>query len=719
MTSARTYTKNIISEDPLVYTIDDVLTPEECDHFIELAKPTLAPSLVSTSNKGVTSSGRTSTNTWLVHDTDDVTKVCGERIAGIVEMPLENSEKYQVVHYDVSQEYRQHYDSWDHNGSEKTLRCMKYGGARLLTALVYLSDVEAGGGTRMTKLDHTVSAKKGRLLVFENTHRGTNLRHELTEHAGMPVEAGEKYIFNLWFKECKSSRLYSEFNPQYYETAAPVDNISLKVEEVVKAEEEATGDAEEEATGDCVVLNEDKELLLFRGFAAKHDVTKLRIAAQGAGAGDGSGARPSQWVKYGDVSSLTTKAESAFGIKRRFFENINVVEYAAEEVHHRHFMAYDLASERGQKYTAKLGQRVYTIMLALSDNMSVAFPTIGECILMNTGDMLCYKNVIAVTNMNRDAAMERQITNRGDAPGQLATISVRARTNRGESLTEYLAKLEEMNGLIEELPAPAAPVAPVATPTPTPTEAATEDYGDTLTSVFAAFDAKSVDHRWSGHKSFKYLFKGDFEYFGDCIRRYSALRSEEPCLNPENLARNYELDPELPIQIVNNVVTPSLLTLLQEYYRKTIDSNTWMLGDRQSNRYKAHNEPMSRFLHYETLPLIEKIVGKALRPTYTYLSAYVKGAELPPHTDRPDCEYTVSFVVDKPAGSQWDIYVHRPRQPVKHKGRYPEQPPVDECEAVDCEAGGLMLFQGTDHIHFREALTHDYYNILLLHYCAV
>ena len=57
---------------------------------------------------------------------------------------------------------------------------------------------------------------------------------------------------------------------------------------------------------------------------------------------------------------------------------------------------------------------------------------------------------------------------------------------------------------------------------------------------------------------------------------------------------------------------------------------------------------MSRFLHYECLSLIERIVGKSMKPTYTYLSSYVKGANLPPHTDRPDCEYTVSFVVDKP-----------------------------------------------------------------------
>ena len=30
-------------------------------------------------------------------------------------------------------------------------------------------------------------------------------------------DEGEKYIFNLWFRECKRNQLYQEFNPEYYE----------------------------------------------------------------------------------------------------------------------------------------------------------------------------------------------------------------------------------------------------------------------------------------------------------------------------------------------------------------------------------------------------------------------------------------------------------------------------------------------------------------------
>ena len=125
---------------------------------------------------------------------------------------------------------------------------------------------------------------------------------------------------------------------------------------------------------------------------------------------------------------------------------------------------------------------------------------------------------------------------------------------------------------------------------------------------------------------------------------------------------------------------------------------------------------MTRLLHLEFLPLIEKIVGKKMEATYTYISAYVKGADLPPHTDRPECEFTCSYIIGKPPDTNWNIYVHKTKQPVKYKGRYDFTPPKEECLAVDCRENGLMIFNGTDHIHYREPLEHEYYNVVLLHY---
>lgn len=205
------------SDNPLVETYDDFLSEEECQHFINISKDDLKRALVSDNEKGYISNGRTGSNTWIKHDFDDITKSVGERISKIVGIPLENAEAYQIIHYDKTQEYKNHYDSWDHNRSEKTLRCMKYGGARLMTALCYLNTVKNGGGTKMTKLDITISSEQGKMLVFQNTiSKEDHTKHPLSEHAGLPVEEGEKYAFNLWFRECSRNILYEDFNPDYY-----------------------------------------------------------------------------------------------------------------------------------------------------------------------------------------------------------------------------------------------------------------------------------------------------------------------------------------------------------------------------------------------------------------------------------------------------------------------------------------------------------------------
>ena len=66
---------------------------------------------------------------------------------------------------------------------------------------MYLNTVSKGGGTRFTKLNKESTAEKGKLLVFHNVYADSNERHELSEHAGLPVIEGEKWAFNLWLRE--------------------------------------------------------------------------------------------------------------------------------------------------------------------------------------------------------------------------------------------------------------------------------------------------------------------------------------------------------------------------------------------------------------------------------------------------------------------------------------------------------------------------------------
>jgi prolyl 4-hydroxylase len=145
------------------------------------------------------SEGRTGSNHWLKYDEDDVVQSIGKRIADIVGLPLANAESMQIIHYGPEQEYRPHFDAFNLS-LPRGQRAAKWGGQRLVTALVYLNNVEAGGATQFPKLGITVPATPGRMVIFHNTTHDISGPHPLSLHAGMPVEAGEKWAFNMWFR---------------------------------------------------------------------------------------------------------------------------------------------------------------------------------------------------------------------------------------------------------------------------------------------------------------------------------------------------------------------------------------------------------------------------------------------------------------------------------------------------------------------------------------
>ena len=197
------------SSEPLVAVRNDVISPIECAYLIELAKPHIKRAGVVLDEGFKSSEGRTGSNHWLKYDEDDVVKSIGQRIADIVGLPLENAESMQIIHYRSEQEYRPHFDAFDLSLA-RGQKAAQWGGQRLVTALVYLNKVEGGGATQFPKLGITVPASPGRMVIFHNTTEDISGPHPLSLHAGMPVEAGEKWAFNLWFRHHDTREMFDK-----------------------------------------------------------------------------------------------------------------------------------------------------------------------------------------------------------------------------------------------------------------------------------------------------------------------------------------------------------------------------------------------------------------------------------------------------------------------------------------------------------------------------
>lgn len=201
--------KHILSENPLIYYVDDVLNKNECEHIIQISTNKLKPALVSGNLQGFKSPGRTGKNYWLSHKNDEITFKIASKITNIVNKPLENAENFQVLYYSKNQKYEYHYDAFPLDNSDKAKRCLRKGGQRLLTALIYLNNVIQGGETEFKNLNIKITPKIGRILVFENTINNSLKKHPDSLHSGKQVIEGEKYVINLWFRHLPTKEIFN------------------------------------------------------------------------------------------------------------------------------------------------------------------------------------------------------------------------------------------------------------------------------------------------------------------------------------------------------------------------------------------------------------------------------------------------------------------------------------------------------------------------------
>ena len=192
------------SSDPILYVVDNFLSDDECQAFIDAADGNLQPSVVISPEDLIQHKTRTSENCWIEHDVNELVHEVSKRFSILVQMPIRNAEQYQLVYYKEGTEYKPHFDSFDHETQEGK-KYWEPGGQRMITVIAYLNNVEEGGETGFPKLDVNISAKKGNVVVFHNTLLNDSTTypkiHPKSLHGGMPVIKGEKWMVNLWFRE--------------------------------------------------------------------------------------------------------------------------------------------------------------------------------------------------------------------------------------------------------------------------------------------------------------------------------------------------------------------------------------------------------------------------------------------------------------------------------------------------------------------------------------
>jgi prolyl 4-hydroxylase len=186
---------------PTLAVFEDFLSSDECERLIASAKPRLAPSTITDplTGKTIVSESRTSDGMFFRLGENPLIAQIERRIADLVRMPVENGEGLQVLNYQAGAQSSPHFDFLMPGNAENNASIAR-SGQRIGTLVMYLNDVQEGGGTGFPEVGLTIMPKKGSALYFEYCNSLNQLDGK-SLHAGLPIVAGEKWVATKWIRQ--------------------------------------------------------------------------------------------------------------------------------------------------------------------------------------------------------------------------------------------------------------------------------------------------------------------------------------------------------------------------------------------------------------------------------------------------------------------------------------------------------------------------------------
>lgn len=151
------------------------------------------------------------------------------------------------------------------------------------------------------------------------------------------------------------------------------------------------------------------------------------------------------------------------------------------------------------------------------------------------------------------------------------------------------------------------------------------------------------------------------------------------------LAQNHYL-------ILNQWIHPLQIAAMRTYFRALEQTGALVTQNTaEVVRQCLHNDPFTRFLHYQMTPWLNRVLPKAVKPSYTFVSYYEKTG-MAAHKDWEQCAWNLSVMIDpqpeEPPTLNWPLHIQLPEVHVEAR----------------LEPGDAILYQGTEYWHWREPL---------------
>jgi len=184
---------------PEIILYDTLLDAEECAAIMAGAEPRLERSYVGGDQNGRVDDVRTSYGMFYRRREIPAVAAIEQRLAEITGFAEDQWEDMQVLRYMGDQEYQPHFDFFEPATPQAVQNLDAQGGNRIGTFLIYLNEPETGGATYFPYLDLAIHPRRGQVVWFAYPHVD-GMPDYRTEHAGLPVHSGVKWLATKWVR---------------------------------------------------------------------------------------------------------------------------------------------------------------------------------------------------------------------------------------------------------------------------------------------------------------------------------------------------------------------------------------------------------------------------------------------------------------------------------------------------------------------------------------
>jgi prolyl 4-hydroxylase len=186
---------------PFIAVLANVLSAEECEQLIALARPRLTPSTVvdPVTGENRVAEHRNSEGMFFLPGETPLIAALDARFSQLMNSPVDHGEGLQVLRYGPGTRSTPHFDFLvpRNEASEQSLR---RSGQRVSSLVTYLNDVPGGGETTFPHAGFSVCPQRGNAVYFEYCN-GRGQVDAASLHAGAPVTEGEKWAVTKWMRE--------------------------------------------------------------------------------------------------------------------------------------------------------------------------------------------------------------------------------------------------------------------------------------------------------------------------------------------------------------------------------------------------------------------------------------------------------------------------------------------------------------------------------------